>query len=216
MLSGNKPSVGVFIALEPPPALFSSITLAKELVNDCVGEQKYLKDPPHLTLQVGNFYSLPAVISALSISLQNVRRPMVNIDGWHVFYDDPLTGGHTVVTATDESSKSQLRHIQSIILASLVPLRDTEASTDRYKPGWKSLSIIRQQSVLRFGFPFTGQDWHPHVSVASVEKSLWGKVYNQLVGVAPRGEFEFQSVILYRLDDDQAPVPVREFPLLPR
>lgn len=206
-------SLPAFVALEPDPGLADLICQAKAIVRELAGAQRYLDEPPHLTLVVNSFPDLDEVAQTLA-SLARSQSPLrVDLDGWHVFRNDPLTGGHTVVADPAPSGKSALRHLQDRVLEVTAPRRDQEASTARFRPFFGQLSPTRQNSVLRWGFPFTGADWNPHVSVASIAPAVWKSVWVRLETLAPRLAATFGELVLYRLECGQVPVRVQAFPL---
>lgn len=205
-----------FIALEPEARLHHAIAAAKQAVRSTVGSQRYLDDPPHLTLQVGWFPDLTQVDAVVARCAATLIAPTVEVSGWQVFRDDPLTGGHTVVTAMTSDSQETLRHIQQQMLTTVAPLRDAAASQARYLPAWDRLTPLRQASVERWGFPFTGADWSPHVSVASIAPAAWDAVWPALGPLAPLGRYRFSHLVLYRLDDQQIATRLSEYPLATR
>ena len=201
-----------FIALEPEDKLFNLILNAKMKVFEMVGPQKYLQDPPHLTLQVGSFIDMENVEGTLQRVAQAVSVDSIHLKGWHVFYDDPLTGGHTVVTNISKEYQMKLRNIQSIVLQATRPLLNIEACIQRYSQSWTKLSPVQRLSSQAWGFPFTGADWHPHVSVASISRKHWSLVWNILENLSPHGTFSFPKMCLYRLDDKQVAEKIAEYP----
>lgn len=201
-----------FIALEPEERLHNLILKAKKIVSETVGSQKYLQDPPHLTLQVGSFADMEKVEATLQRVAQAVSIDSIHLNGWHVFHDDPLTGGHTVVTNISDEDQIKLRNIQSLVLQATRPLLNIEPCIQRYSASWEKLSPVQRASTEAWGFPFTGADWHPHVTVASIARDHWSLVWDALEKLSPHGAFSFPKMSLYQLDDKQAAEKIAEYP----
>jgi 2'-5' RNA ligase len=201
-----------FLALDPEPWLAAAIHAAKATVRDLVGAQRYLDDPPHLTLFVGSFPDRLAVARRLAEQAASWRAPVAAAVGWHVFHDDPLTGGHTVVARLEPGALAPLRRLQGDALAAVAPLRDLDASRARYAGARDRLAPVRLESLDRHGFPFTGDDWQPHVSVASIATAAWSVAWPAIEAMAPRGAVRFPSLGWYALDGDR-PRRLAEVPL---
>ena len=183
-----------FIALEPEEKLYNLVLNAKNVVSETVGSQKYLHDPPHLTLQVGSFADMEKVEATLQRVAQAVSVDSIHLNGWHVFRDDPLTGGHTVVTNISDEDQIKLRNIQSLVLQATRPLLNLEPCIQRYSASWGKLSLVQRASAEAWGFPFTGADWHPHVTVASISRDHWSFVWDTLEKLSPHGVFSFPKI----------------------
>lgn len=201
-----------FIALEPEERLYNLVLKAKKIVSETVGSQKYLQDPPHLTLQVGSFADMDKVEAILLRVAQALSVDSIHLNGWHVFRDDPLTGGHTVVTNISDEDQIKLRNIQSLVLEATRPLLNIEPCIQRYSASWEKLSPVQRASTEAWGFPFTGADWHPHVTVASISRDHWSFVWDTLEKLSPHGVFSFPKICLYQLDDKQVAEKIAEFP----
>lgn len=201
-----------FIALEPEEKLYNFILKVKKIVFESVGNQKYLQDLPHLTLQVSSFVDMKKVGTTLQRISQGVYISPIHLHGWHVFRDDPLSDGNTIVTSFQDEDHIKLRQIQSFVLQATRPLLDIEACLKRYSSSWDKLSPLQRASTEAWGFPFTGTDWHPHVTVASISRDHWSLVWNTLQKLSPYGSFTFSKMCLYRIDQNQVSEKIAEYP----
>lgn len=202
-----------FIALEPEEKLYNVILDVKKAVFEILGPQNYLKDRPHLTLQVGSFADMKNIEQILHKVSQTAALGSIYLKGWHVFQNDPLTGGHTVVTNILDEYKIKLIEIQSIVLQATRPLLNIEACLKRYSSSWEKLTPLQRASTEAWGFPFTGNDWHPHVTVASISQDHWSLVWDTLQKFSPHGSFTFPKMCLYRIDQNQVSEKIAEFSL---
>jgi 2'-5' RNA ligase len=91
-------------------------------------------------------------------------------------------------------------------------LLNIESCIQRYSASWEKLSPVQRASTEAWGFPFTGSDWHPHVTVASIARDHWSLVWHTLEKLSPHGAFTFPKMCLYRLDDNQVAEKIAEFP----
>jgi 2'-5' RNA ligase len=198
--------------LEPEEKLYNFILRAKKIVSETVGYQKYLEDPPHLTLQVGSFADMEKVATTLQRVTQEADINSIYLNGWHVFRDDPLTGGNTVVTNFPDEYHIKLREIQSLVLQATRAFLNIEACFQRYSSSWEKLTPVQRASTEAWGFPFTGTDWHPHVTVASISRDHWSLVWDTLQKFSPHGVFTFPRMCLYRINQNQVSEKIAEFP----
>ncbi len=189
-----------FAALIPDATWCEHLLACKAAVRAIAGPQRYLDDPPHLTVFLAAFADPEAWCGVVTNCAGTLQAPTVQIDGWHVFRDDPLTGGHTPVCAVGAAGQEALRAVQAKIIAALAPRRDAAASRERYADTWTRLSSMRQASVLAHGFPFTGQDWHPHVSIGSIAPAAWEDAWSVLAARERYGPMRFQAMHWYQLD----------------
>ena len=153
------------LALEPDPGFAAEVMNAKECVRELGGAQQYLDHPPHVTLYVLRSAETAASLASL---LPPLSAPICQLRGWHVFRDDALTGGHTLVYAFRGESVTRLQQLQRSLIAALSPLRDVDASRDQYATSREQLGPIYWGHVARCGYPYVGSDWHPHITVASI------------------------------------------------
>lgn len=110
----------------------------------------------------------------------------MTIHGWHVFNQDPLTGGNTLVMDPTEESKQVLRRFQARVVEALAPLRNVEATSQRFLGPACRLSAQQVDCVRSSGFPYLGGGWHPHFTVASIRQEDWPVVESQLLNAPPR------------------------------
>jgi 2'-5' RNA ligase len=202
----------MFIALTPDEPFHGRLKSLKALVRSIAGEQQYLADPPHLTLYVGAFREAGPVIAALDGIAQGDSPVEIDLAGWHVFLGDPLTGRSTIVCDPAPSCVSRLRALQGRVVDAVSPLRDPEASARRYRFALASLSPEEAASVARYGYPFVGEIWRPHLTVASVAPGDWNAVWAALEPEAPHGSIRCSRMTLYSLAGE-VPAVVRQFVL---
>lgn len=201
-----------FVSLEPDAHLSALVIEYKRRVRQLVGDQLYLSDPPHTTLYLAAFDDLEAASGALSRVASQIAAIGVSLEGWQVFENDALTGNNTLVCQFSHASRRGAQAIQKQVIHALAPLRDKRACEARYHARWESLSAVQQQSVLSCGFPYSGKDWHPHLTIASIRPSDWNLVYSQLKKAPPIRTGAAFSLKLYELVNGK-PKPLMRSPL---
>ncbi len=208
-----KPST-LFVAYGPDARTDDFIRAAKDRVRKAVGDQLYLSDPPHATVYLAAFDDPAGVVRTIEGIFRTAPAIPGELEGWHVFENDPLTDGNTPTCRFDSRCRSRLRSIQPTIVDNLQWQRNAEASEARYRTHWDSLTALRRRSVAEFGFPFVGDDWIPHFSIASIRPEVWDDAWAVLKETPPLGAFSCDWLRVYRLDGIE-PVLFHEIRLIP-
>jgi hypothetical protein len=205
----------LFLGLQPDVALSELVFRHKRRVEALVGNQMFLHHPPHMTVYLAAFDDPQAVQTKCAAIAEQMPMPDSEIVGWHVFAADVLTGAYTLVLQLSERDQATLRDWQRDATAALAPLRNATATRTRYRETWQSLSAERQRAVEQVGFPFIGDDWYPHWTIASIAADAWPVVERELLAAAPRMQGVCPQAALYRLQNEY-PVPMASFPLRSR
>lgn len=191
----------MFVALDPEPRLADMVWAYKRRVESLVGPQTYLDHPPHLTVYLAAFDDPAAVVDAAAQLAAELPPASLHVTGWHVFAADKLTGGNTLVCQLAEDSIRQLRTIQQQVIDRLASLRNVTATEARYASRRASLAAVEQSAIRRTGFPYIGEHWHPHVTIASICQSDWPTVEDELLADAPRLAAGCPTLTVFRLVD---------------
>ena len=199
----------LFVALEPDAALAAMVGNYKRRVRELVGPQLFLDDPPHLTVYLAVFASVPLITEHFAELAARLAGFEFDITGWHVFVADPLTGNYTLVCEIAAHDKHRLRGVQHEVIAAIAPLSDSAATQARLAGRLAQLSPERRAEIDRVGFPFVGEDWHPHWTIASIGEKDWPAVWSALKDDPPSGRFGWTRLRLYRLEGER-PVAVTE------
>jgi 2'-5' RNA ligase len=184
---------------------------AKAKTTAAAGAQLYADHPPHLTLYLAAFEDPQSLLAAVEELANRWPPPVFELIGWSVFYADVLAGGNTVVCKMAEDSASKCRMLQAEVIRLLAPHRDEAASKLRYEARWEALTLPRQRAAEDVGFPFIGDDWQPHFTVASIATDQWEAAWPLLERDPIAGTFTAASLTLYALENGH-PVPLSCFP----
>jgi broad specificity phosphatase PhoE len=119
----------------------------------------YLNHPVHSTVFLFNAYEQDQfqIISRI----KNVKIDFL-VDSWKIFYNDLVTGGDTLsVGLIPNTLAFQFQHDLSEALLDFIktPLLYNNVWEGKYK-----------ESYDRYGFPFVGSHWIPHLTIASLKK----------------------------------------------
>lgn len=203
-ISKDEPSRSNFyvVTLKPDGNLSDFIAKTKSKTKDVVGDQQYLSHPPHMTLYVAAFEDLGTVVEA-SQRLASKQLPIeIQIDGWHSFGNDSLTGGHTLVCNLESDCRAELRRLQTQVISTISTKRDVTKSRARYEQFFEQLDLHRQQAVIETGFPFVGDDWIPHLTIASFDSSRWTKAWELVKANPPEGGYSLEGFEIFVLEND--------------
>jgi ribonuclease H / adenosylcobalamin/alpha-ribazole phosphatase len=196
-------TIPIFLALEPDVATAEQVRGYKARVRQLVGDQLYLSDPPHLTLYLAMFSDVDTVVDAARRCAKSLAAPLLSIAGWHTFAGDPLTGLNTLVLDFTDRDRSRLRVVQQRVVSALSINRDATATLDRINGRWTQLSALERESACRWGFPYVGDGWHPHLTVASIRPDDWPAVERELLATQPTGAVHCPQLQVFQLIDDE-------------
>lgn len=135
----------------------------KKEVEKKFGNQIYLKHPVHLTLFTIHINKIDQLKKLYINDKKNKSKPFsISVTKPGVFYNDPLTGGHTIfyhIRKNKKISELQLRHLKKINKNLNVLKRNIKLFKNN----------ILRKNFKEFGFPFTGKIWIPHTTIASIK-----------------------------------------------
>ena len=141
----------------------SKILNQKKIVKKKFGNQIYLNHPVHLTLFTLNIKNVDK-LKKIYINKKKIQsKPFtINVTKPGIFYNDPLTGGHTIfyhIKKNDKINKIQLRHLRKINKN----LNILKKNMNLFK------NNILKNNYKKYGFPFAGKIWMPHITIASIK-----------------------------------------------
>ncbi len=135
----------------------------KKIVKKKFGNQIYLNHPVHLTLFTIDIKNINK-LKKIYINKKNIQsKPfLINVTRPGIFYDDPLTGGHTIfyhIKKNNRINKIQLKHLKKINKN----LNILKKNMNLFK------NNILKNNYKKYGFPFAGKIWIPHITIASIK-----------------------------------------------
>jgi 2'-5' RNA ligase len=183
------------VALRPDKSLDALVRQYKRRLLAAAGPQLYATDPPHATLYVADFTAgrMAAALRRAEHLAATIQMPNVALGGWHVFENDPLTGRNTLVCRLNNETCQRLRRVQLEVLAALAPLHDASTTLSAFSERLPLLSDEQRQRAILFGFPYVGDGWIPHLTIASVQPRQWPHV-RQVFGLLDSSSRQIESL----------------------
>lgn len=150
---------------------------------------EYIDDIPHLT------------IYKVKINKNNIKKIIkdefkfnkffINSDKFNVFKNDPVTKGNSFYLNIKKNK--QLVSVQSAIIKILKKFKVNN------KIIFKNKKL--NQNYKKFGFPFVGKIWKPHISIGSVlDNNVNKKFLNDFEKQNFFSKSEIKKVYFYKLD----------------
>ncbi len=135
----------------------------KKKVKTKFGKQIYLDHPVHLTLftlRIRSLSKLKTIYLKLN-SKKNKKKINLKLYKSAIFYNDPLTNGHTLyfqVMKSKELISAQIKNL--IFINKKIKVFKNEANIFE--------NIKLKKNYNKYGFPFAGDIWVPHVTISSI------------------------------------------------
>lgn len=183
---------GVFIT--PGTELDAVIRVQKEQVESRMPGQTYCNHPPHATLIAGRYHSVDIWLELL----ENLRLPQFELmtNGYTIFTDDALAGGgHTVAHRLGPSET--LSMAQRTVAEVLEDFVAVDKSDFRFE------MEPMKSSQDRFGFPFVGEHWIPHMTIASITGPEDGPLIRELMSDECSAGFNVTQLEVWRVRGDE-------------
>lgn len=202
------------ILFELEEDLTEKINKLKRLAYLLVGDQQYLSDLPHLTLYVGDFQQFTEWKDGFSRILKTIENDnfQLEIEQWLEFKNDVVTGKHTLACKINDMGVFRLRKIQDTIVNFLNNYRNKNIIT-RYESNFSRFNEIEKKNIEIYGFPFIGDIWIPHVTIASFNETDYNIILEKIRNNCPKGRFKIKSVDIHELDNEEKLHLIKQFPM---
>lgn len=187
----------IAIFIEPSGGLKTNILHWKNKVNDEFSMQPYCSHPPHSTLIQTEVTDVGMAIAETGNSLRSSPSFELRSDEASVFWKDAATGGgHTLVWKLTQSS--QLKELQLKVAKSIAPF-----SCERLTPSYVKDSPLLFDSFERYGFPFVGDHWIPHMTIASLQVKSDHKIIEAFLDQSKTFQMKVEEISCWRIEEDQ-------------
>jgi len=138
------------------------ILFQKNKVKNNFGNQIYLNHPVHLTLftlNIKKINELKKIYKEYKYKNKNLK---IQINSTGIFPNDPLTKGHTLFFGLKKN-----------LLLNLVQMKHLKFINKKIYVSKKKNNKIKKSNLKKnykkYGFPFTGKIWVPHITIASIK-----------------------------------------------
>jgi len=187
------PKVAIF--LEPNKALRELILDSKAFIQTNYADSPYCSHPPHCTLIHGDFGDPQIWLPALYEKLSNIQPFEVSPKCWNVFYSDSFTNGDTIVI--DLTRPKCIYELQLEIAQTLAPHKNFFPEANLPKLNNDAITSFR-----KYGFPFVGPHWIPHMTIASITDKQNKTGYQLLNTPIPTTPMIISEVSIWNVDGD--------------
>jgi 2'-5' RNA ligase len=189
--------MGFAVFIEPEGELRSNILRWKEMVEDKYPNQSYCLHPPHSTLIHVNVKQEEMGIAAVGKILKDITAFKNRIRETDVFWNDSATGGgHTLFWKI--KSNQILFDLQRQVAESLNPFLSFNP-----EPTFVKNSSLLKNSFDRYGFPFIGNHWIPHLTIASLKTGQNDLLIEDFLEQSCEFELDVKEVSCWRVENDQ-------------
>tara|TARA_Y100000389_G_scaffold204564_1_gene258011 strand:- start:1907 stop:2512 length:606 start_codon:yes stop_codon:yes gene_type:complete len=142
----------------------NKVLLQKRKIKKLFGKQIYLDHPVHLTLFTLNIEKITSLRNIYNKKKINYKKKLeIKVNSTGIFTNDPLTNGHTLFYGLKKNlllKSIQMKHLQKINNK----IKVLKKKSNEFK------SPILKKNYNKYGFPFAGKIWIPHITVASLKK----------------------------------------------
>ena len=186
---------GVFIT--PRGKLYHNIIGWKNKIKATLPDQHYCSHPPHCTILHSEMINESEIIESLKKLISNLRKFKLYTDKTSVFWNDFATNrSHTLVWTFQEST--EIREIQIKIANELGPFIKA-----RSIPTHLNKSKVLLDSFTKFGYPFVGKHWTPHMTVASLSTQKDHYLITEFLSQKVSLDLEINSLELWQIDKEK-------------
>ena len=187
--------IGIFI--EPMGGLKTNILHWKNKINGELPMQPYCSHPPHSTLIHTEVNDATKALGETAKLLSAFPAFGLRSEETDVFWKDRATGGgHTLVWKLLQSS--HLHELQLQIAETIAPF-----SNESSVPGYVKVSPILLKSFELYGFPFVGDHWIPHMTIASLRVKSGHKLIEAFLCQSETFQMKVEEVSCWRIEEDQ-------------
>lgn len=149
----------IVVLIKPSYTLSKKILSLKNKFKKTYSKCLFVDDFPHITLLSINTNKNLSIFKKIFIPI-NLRKIKISLSSPNIFQNDPLTGGRTFFYNLKKNTK--LFELQLIISKFLIPF------VNNNKKNIFPKKTKEYKSMKKYGFPFVGNHWIPHITICSV------------------------------------------------
>ena len=182
------------IILKPDLILYKKIDLIKQNVSTFVKDSvEFLDHPPHLTIFVTKLENHVIWLEKFQDFVINMKKIRLYVNGWHTFNEITNSKKTLVCTIND------LRILRNLQI-------DVINFFNQFRSGTlKKYSMIKNPALLenvnKFGFPFVGNVWIPHLTIGSFSKEDYKSIIDKKYE-SPVGFYNLEAISIIDISDN--------------
>ena len=189
--------MGLAIFIEPQGDLKANLLMWKAKVEENFPKQFYCSHPPHSTLIHVNVIQEKMAIEAIGKIVKNINEFKNKVVETDVFWNDDATGGgHTLFWKIQTSQV--LFDLQKQIAEVLHPF-----IAETTMPEFVQNNPLFKESLDRYGFPFVGDHWIPHFTIASLQTDQNDPLIEEFLNQVGDYEMGVTEVSCWRVENGQ-------------
>ena len=185
----------IAIFVEPNYELNNNILYWKKIIKKRIGNQTYLKHPPHMTLFTlnikkltdKNIFNIKKLVRKHNSFKLVVKKPQI-------FFNDPLTKGQTLHYSLYNNTK--LNTLQKKLLNLCKDL-----SLNRLKKN--KLKGLMKKNFMKYGYPFYGSNWTPHFTIASIKENKHSSTIDNFLKKKINIKFTVKKISLWKIKGEK-------------
>jgi len=183
----------IVILIRPNPNISKTVNYWKKKIKESNKKFIYISDTPHLTLFTAKIKKINQIKKEIDSFVSAKEKFDIKVKKTSCFNKDLITGGDTPYFKIEYSHK--LFSLQKG-LAELLK-NYTQKKTDL------NLKNFYRKSQKKYGFPYIGKHWIPHISVCSVLDNI-NKIYlKKFLGLKINFKSTISNIYLYKVVNDK-------------
>ena len=185
----------IAIFIEPNYKLNNNILYWKKKIKEKIGNQIYLKHPPHMTLFTLNTKRLTdkSILSIKKLVKEHTSFELF-IKKPSIFFNDPLTKGQTLHYSLKANGK--LKILQKKLLNLCKNLIINRLKKNKLKG-------LMKANFTKYGYPFYGNSWNPHFSIASINQNKNSEIVKNFLKKNIDIKFTVKKISLWYIKGDK-------------
>ena len=183
----------IALLIKPSSNIAKIVNSWKKKIKESNKKFAYISDIPHLTLFTAKINNLSQFKKEIIFFARGRTKFGLKIKKTSCFNNDLITGGDTPYFLIENSHK--LFNLQKDVAELLKNF--TQKKTDI------NFKNIYKKSQKKYGFPYIGDHWIPHISVCSVLDNI-SKIYlKNFLSQKINLKFNVGSIYLYKVINDK-------------
>ena len=187
--------MGFVVFVEPTGDLKEDILMWKDKVSQHLSTQPYCSHPPHSTLIHSEIEQEAKAVEAIGNALTNVACFSASINETAIFFNDSATGGHTLYLRIEPSD--MFFALQAKIADAIQSLHTTIDTPDFVKN-----NKVLRTSFKKYGYPFVGSHWIPHLTIASLRTNQNHSLITEFMEWKPNYVMQIKEVSCWHVEND--------------
>jgi 2'-5' RNA ligase len=184
------------IGIHPPRNVVNRVKSIKSKVLKKLGFQNQANIEPHITFNLNDFESIDSIDAVMKEICLRFKPIRVRVEGLTTF---PRSNDEDVVVYSVIEPKSELRRLQKALTKELSSFRIGEnlRSYLENNPSITQLDDRQVKTSKKYGYPFIGRFWIPHMSIAFIDASKFDQIKEEIMKERIDEEFLLKELTVF-------------------